>query len=433
MTAFQTPTDIGNRAAQFCGANRMDPILGFNDTSSRTAAEVSFVYDKLRQAELEENPWTCAIRRTILRAIDGNTMLLAPALWSASTKYFVGSLVADQSGNFWISRIPNNLNNDPLLTTYWEPYFGPLAVPLYVADSYFSGEVVYTTAGDGTYRAYLSLQDGNTDVPSTATAWDTTVTYFKNQVVTRTSVAYMSLIDLNLNQDPASAPAAWSSGTTYGAAAAVAGSDGIKYTSIAGGNIGHDPTTDGGIHWTNTGVLVAWTTIFVGGTGSDKWLEIGGAEFPGGVALTKLNIVYPIGSGPSTQSTSRNAFKLPAGFLRIAPQNPKAVTPWLGGPSGYTYNDWNFENGYIVSQQVGPISFRFVADLTDVRLMHAMLCEGLAARIALAVCTTLTQSDAKLQGIAGQYKRFIDLAQTQNAIEAGYDDPPDDDYVTVRY
>src|SRR6185312_2824666 len=105
MPAFQTPVDIGNRAAQFCGANRMDPTLGFNDTSSRTAAEVSFVYDKVRQAELEENAWDCAIRRTVLRAVDGNTMLLAPSLWSASITYFVGSIAADQSGNVWISRI----------------------------------------------------------------------------------------------------------------------------------------------------------------------------------------------------------------------------------------------------------------------------------------------------------------------------------------
>jgi len=436
MPAFQTPVDIGNRAAQFCGANRMDPTLGFNDTSSRTAAEVSFVYDKVRQAELEENAWDCAIRRTVLRAVDGNTMLLAPSLWSASITYFVGSIAADQSGNVWISRIPNNLSNDPLLTLYWEPYFGPLAVPLCDTTgttSYLSGEVVYTAAGDGTYRVYLSLQDGNQDVPATATAWDAAVTYFKNQVVTRTSVAYMSLIDLNLNQDPALAPALFNIATTYAAGNKVGGSDGIIYQSIGSGNVGHNPVTDGGVHWTNTGVLNPWTTVFVGGTGSDKWLEIGGAEFPGGVALTKLNIVYPIGSGPSTQSSSRNAFKLPAGFLRIASQNPKETISWLGGPSGFAYNDWNFENGYLVSQDTGPIPFRFVADLTDVRLMHAMFCEGLAARIALSVCTTLTQSDAKLSGIAGQYKRFIDQAKTQNAIEADYDDPPDDPYITVRY
>src|SRR5260221_527018 len=101
MTAFQTPADIGNRALQHCGATRMDAVLGFND-GSRGAAEVSSCYDKLRRAELRRNLWTCAIRPTILRAIDTNTLLLSPALWVSATTYFANSIVADQSGNLWI-------------------------------------------------------------------------------------------------------------------------------------------------------------------------------------------------------------------------------------------------------------------------------------------------------------------------------------------
>jgi hypothetical protein len=433
MVAFQTPTDIGNRALQHCGQGRMDPSLGFSDTSSRGAGEIGSCYDKLREAELEANAWTCAIRRTVLRALDGNTMLLAPALWAQATIYFTGSIVADQTGNLWISNIPNNAGNDPLLTTVWEPYFGPLSVSLFAATTaYFAGEVVYTAAGDGTYRVYLSLQNGNSDVPSAATAYDATVTFFKNQVVTLSSVAYMSLIDLNIANMPSSSPALWAVGTTYAAAASVAGSDGVKYTSIGSGNVGNDPTLDGGVHWTNTGVLVPWTTVFVGGIGSDKWLQIGGAEFPMGVGLTTPGVVYPLGSGPSTQSASRNVFKLPAGYLREAPQNPKGTATWLGGPTGITYNDWNFENGYIVSAESGPLSFRFVANLTDVRRMSPMFCEGLAARVALEICDTVTQSNTQLQAIASVYKRSIDLAKTRNAIEQGYDDPPDDTYLTVR-
>jgi hypothetical protein len=386
MTAFTSPVDIGNRAAQFLGANRMDPVLGFNDTDSRTAAEVSFVYDKLRQAELERNDWTCAIKRTVLRPIDSSFMLLAPALWDSTATYFVGSIVADQSQNYWQSRIPNNLNNDPLLTAFWEPYFGPLGIPLYDASgttAYFAGEVVYTAVGDGTYRVYLSLIGGNSDNPATATPWSATTNYFKNMVVTFASVAYMSLVDLNTAKQPNLFPA-------------------------------------------------LWTTSFVGGSGSSQWLEIGGAEAPGGVALTKLNVIYPLGAGPATQGNSRNAFKLPSGFLKEAQQNPKGTANPLGGPSGYSYTDWNFENGYLVSSTSSPIALRFVADLTDVRLMHAMFCEGLASRIAISTCTTITQSDSKLQSLASQYQKFMGDARTINAIESGYDDPPDDDYLSVR-
>jgi hypothetical protein len=435
MTAFRSPADIGNRALQHCGANRMDPVLGFSETS-RNAAEVSFAYDKLREAELRRRFWSFAIRHAVLRPVDSNTMRLAPSLWVSTATYFTGSIVTDQSGNLWISRVPNNLNNDPLLSLLWDPYFGPLSVMLYDATgttAYSSGEVVYTTPGDGTFRVYLSLQNANADVPATATAYDPTVTYFKNQVVTFSAVAYMSLIDLNLNQTPNLAPALFNIATTYAAAAKVGASDGVIYSSIGSGNLGHDPTTDGGVHWTNTGVLNPWTTVFVGGTGSDKWLEIGGTDFPNGVGLTTLNIVYPAGAGPSSQSFCRNLFLKPAGYLRLAPQNPKPGIGALGGPTGVGYDDWLMEGDYLLSWCPTTITLRFVADFTDVARMDSMFCEGLAARIALSICDTITQSGAQTQQVQAIYKKWSSDAATVDGIEQGYDDPPDDDYISVRY
>ena len=435
MIAFRTPVDIGNRAAQHCGVPRMDPVLGFNDTSVRAASEIAFCYDKLRQAELKRENWVFSIKEAVLRAIDGNTMLINPALWSPTTTYFRGSIVTDQSGNFWHSTIPNNLNNDPLLTTLWEPYFGTLTASLYDitgTTAYNAGEVVYTTPGDGTALVYLSLISANSDVPGTATVYSPIVTYFKNQVVTFSSVAYMSLIDFNLNNEPDLAPVLFSLTTTYAAGNKVGGSDGLIYQSIGSGNVGHDPTLDGGVHWTNTGVLNPWTTVFVGGTGSVNWLLIGGTGSPSGVALSTMNNQYPLGSGPSWQSTTRNSFKLPAGHLRTGFQNPKGTTTWLGGPSGNTYRDWDFESGYLISADSGPIRLRFGADIVDVSLMDAMFCEGLAARIGFEICETATQSTAKQQAIAAAYKQFMGEARLTNAIEAGYDDPPDDDFIAVR-
>jgi hypothetical protein len=430
---FLVPADICDRALQHCGAGRLDPVLRLND-KSKNARETGFAYGKLRRAELRRNVWKFATRRTVIRAIDANTMRLDPALWGSATTYFANSIVADQSGNHWISNIRNNLNNDPLLTTYWEPYFGPLTVTLYDSSTaYFSGELVYTTAGDGKSRSYLSLQDGNSDNPATPTAYDATVTFFKNQVVTYLSVAYMSLIDLNKANTPASAPALWNAGTTYAIGNSVGASDGVIYTSVGSGNIGNDPTLTSPASWTNTGVLNPWTTVFTGGTGSDKWLQVGGAEFPFGVGLTTTGIVYPVGSGPSTQQASRNVFRVPSGFLRLAPQNPKGSTTALGGPSGIVYKDWNLERNYLVTGETGPISLRFVADVTDVRLMDDMFCEGLAARVAVAVCDILTQSSSQLAAIEKEYSVFMSEARTVNAIEMGYDEPPDDNYISVRY
>ncbi|HUO38247.1 MAG TPA: hypothetical protein VMU34_10540 [Mycobacterium sp.] len=549
MTEFLTPTDIGNRALQRVGSEMMSTTLGFAEPSKR-AQQVSFCYGKLRRAELERNTWSFATRRCMLRAIDTNSMLLAPTLFNTNATYFVGSLVTDGSGNIWQSRIPNNTGNDPQNTAMWEPYFGPMSVDPYDStQTYYAGEIVYTAPGDGTYNVYLSMISANNVDPSLPNFWSTSTTYFKNDVVqvypawssgttysqgqtvlytdgnwysslvnsnlnhipsssttqwalvpalvlqslavpvtsalipplstpvgewsqTTTysigtfvmfkgteyvSIAnnntgnypnaaastfwaalsggtnYMSMIDLNTGNNPSSSPALWASGTTYAAGQSVCGSDGTIYTSIGNGNLGHDPTLTTGF-WTNTGVLCPWTTIFTQGAGNPQWTQIGGSSFPYGVALAELNIVYPLGAGPSAQSQTRNIYRLPNGFLKMCSQDPKAgAVSYLGAEFGLPYKDWLIERPYLVSQDVGPIMLRYVCDVTDVTLMNTMFCEGLACRIALEVCEPLTQSTTKVATIAREYEKFMGEARTTNAIETGSEQPPMDDFIEARY
>lgn len=385
MSGFTAPVDIGNRALQHCGAERIStPDFSEN---SRNCSEVSFCYDKLRLAELERRNWSSCIKEAVLRPIDQSTMLLDPSLWMSSTTYFVGSIVTDETGMLWISNIPSNSGNDPLLTTFWDPYFGPMSVQLYDSTgetAYNTGEIVYVPVGDGTYRVYLSMISNNADNPATATAWDTTVTYFKNQAVTFNSVAYMSLVDLNF---------------------------------------GNEPDTS----------ATQWTSTFTGGSGSLSWLEIGGSEVPAGVALSTMNIIYPLGAGPARDSTTRNVYRLPAGFLRLAPQNPKPGLSYLGGPVGNGFNDWLIEGPWLMSMAGEAIVFRFVANLTDVTKMHPMLCEGLALRVAIEICETVTQSSQKVLTIGKLYDRWMTEAGMVDGIEQGFTDPPEDDLITVRW
>jgi hypothetical protein len=384
---FLTDLDVRNRALQLCGARRIASPY----ENSKENRETAFAYGKLRRAELATNVWTKATRRAILRPIDTNTMLLAPAAWVAGTTYFVGSIVADGNNNNWISRAPDNLGNDPTQSpNAWEPYYGPLSVSLWdstASTAYWAGEVVYTAAGDGTSRVYVSLQSANSDNPATASAWDSTVTYQKNAVVTYSSVAYMSKIDLNLNQTPATSPA-------------------------------------------------SWTTTFVGGAGSGKWRQIGGAEFPNGVGLAELgnNILWPYNAGPSSQLNTKNCFLLPNNHLKTCSQDPKAGSlSFLGAPHGLAYRDWLFEGPFLISSESGALLYRFVADVTNVTALDVLFCEGLACRIALEVCESLTNSSTKLADIAKQYETFMGKAKMSNAIEAGAEEPPDDNYVTSRY
>jgi len=501
MSAFTSSVDIGNRACQHCGVPLINVSQGFTENSQR-AVQISSCYDKLRQAELRRNVWRFATRKAVLRPMDTNTMLLAPALWSSMVTYYVGSIVVDQSGTLWESLVPSNLGNTPGAygqAGLWGPYFGPLSVMLYDgSQAYYSGEVVYTAAGNGTFNVYRSMVSSNYLDPGLPNLWAPNTTYFQNQVVMvypawvgGTSYGkgatvsytdgntYASLISANLGntpnvnstkwarvptvtiatlQVPTMTPPApvtsspimeWVYSTNYSLGQFILW-NAVQYVSLASNNTMNLPSNTsfwapltGGIAYLSlidlninqppVSTPTAWTTSFVGGSGNQYWLQIGGAAFPMGVGLSEGTLMYPVGSGPSSQAQTRNVYRLPAAFLREAPQDPKAGSvSFLGAPTGLMYNDWEFEANYLVTREIDPITFRFVADFTSVPDMDPMFCEGLGARIAFEVCETLTQSTAKLINIEKAYEKFMTEARLVNGIETGAEEPPEDDYITCR-
>lgn len=421
---FLDSLDIANRGLQHCGSPQ---ILSINE-DSKANVEASFAYDKVRRAEMRRNTWRFSIRRAALRAVGTSTMILQPSAWSSTTTYLAGSIVADSNGQLWLSMVEDNTNNSPGVTEVWEMYFGPMTVEPYSATaSYFAGELVYKAgATAGSYVVYQSTVNANSDVPSTATPWDAAVTYNGNSVVSYGGYQWDSLISVNLNITPAVGPLAYDATTTYTTGQTVTGSDHFIYSSVGTGNIGHDPVTDGGVHWTNTGVANAWQHSPAPSASANSWRVIS-------ATMTALAFSYPIGAGPASQTTTRNVYRLPAGFLRAANQAPKiGGTSYLGAPSGLSYDDWEYEGDYIVSSQAEVIVLRFVADIVRVTAMDDMFCEGLALRIALGICQPLTQSDNKMQNIASQYKLLMGEARQVNAIELGPVEFPTDDWIACR-
>lgn len=497
---FQSPADIANRALQHCGLPRLDATLGFSEGTQR-ANETQFAYDKIKRAELRRNLWTFATRTVKLRPIDSNTMVLAPVLWESGVTYFKGSVVADAINFLWQSRIPNNAGNQPgAVPSAWEPYFGPLAIVAYDStEAYDTGEIVYTTPGDGTYNVYLSLVSGNAVDPSLPNQWSATTTYFQNAVVQQflawasgTTYAqgqgalytdgnvYVSLTNGNIGNAPPSSPTQWAlmptlilSSLPVPAIAGMTSSspisspivewsamqtysigsfalfDGTSYLSLVNNNTGNLPSAGGGNWVAVTGGTLymslldlnignspasspsAWTTSFTQGGGNQQWLQIGGAAAPSGVTLTQTDIVWPLQSTPSSLP-GPNAFRLPAGYLRHAPSNPKAgIFSWLGAPGNPIMRDWAFTGSYIVSSD-NVIHLRFVADVADVTQFDDMFCEAFAARLGMQVCKPLTQSTEKVQEIASEYKKWIGDAQAVNGIEIGATMPPLDDLIACR-
>lgn len=430
MLPFRNPVDIANAALQHCGAERISDTLGFNE-DSEGAAECSFRYDKVRRSELERNTWRFAIRYAVLRAIDANSRLLLPALWIETQTYYNGSIVSDAQNVLWISSVNQNTGNAPGNSGYWDLYFGPLAIPVWDADlAYYAGDVIYTTAGDGTFKVYLSLVNDNSDVPGTVTAYDATAQYKTDDIVTSAAVAYQSLIDFNLANLPSAttAPAVWAVGTTYGAAARVRGSDGLMYLSIAGGNLAHDPVADTShTYWTATGVLASWTSVTTRPASANSWLR------QSDVALRGMAPVNPIGVGATNQSTGKAVFRLPANYLKIAPDDPKqGSVSYLGAPSGRAYNDWIFHDQYIITRDASPLVLRFAGDMVDVTKFTTMFCEGLAARLGWEICPKITQSVSKRSDIAAAYTKFMTEARMKNAIEIGAVESAEDDWISTR-
>ena len=238
---------------------------------------------------------------------------------------------------------------------------------------------------------------------------------------------------------------AYNAATTYAAGDVVADTNGYLWLSVRGTNLAQTPGA-GGVnpYWVSYfGPLVAqaWVTAtpyFPGDVvvvssviyicvlahssqtppNATYWHVVAGATGAVGVQLS------PLGVNPPTGASTRNLYRLPANYIRMAPQDPKApATTRPGTLAGMQYNDWEIENGYLFTADSSPIVFRFVADQTDVTLMDALFCEAWAADLGAKTAMPLTQSPEKLNLAVGEYTRTLAMAKAMNAIEEGSTDP----------
>lgn len=421
---YLSELDIANRSLQHLG----EPFITSVDEDSRANTETTFAYDKLRRAEMRRNIWRFSIRRAILRAIDTDTMLLQPDLWDAITAYPPAAVVRDANGIFWQSMVPGNTGNDPTTTVAWDRYFGPATVHKYDSEqSYYAGELVWCEAGNaGGYVIFRSLVNDNGDDPEVASEWNNKITYNAGETVSYGGYHWRSLIEVNLNITPAVGPLDWDENATYATAQTVTGSDGFIYSSIGNGNVAHNPVTDGGVNWTNTGVANAWKRIPTIYASSGLWQPLF-------ASMSNILFAYPIGTGPLRQNGTSNVYRLPVGYLRQAHPDPKqGSVSWGGAPGNLPYDDKLIEGQYIIGVEA-PVAFmRFAADISDVREFDDMFSEGLAARIAIATCEPITQSSGKMASVSQQYQKFMGEARIVNAIETGPEEPYEDSYIAVR-
>lgn len=409
--SVQNKLQLVNRALQHVGQKG---LITLTDTS-KAATEIGRCYDTLRRAELRRNLWRFSIRRAVMRAIDTDTRLVVPNVWGTDTTYAAGAL-ATYNGLIYISAIGSNVGANPETSDNWQVFFGPrTAAPYDASIAYFTGEMILAPDGE---QVFMSLTNDNNATPF-PDDWDAAVTYSIGDTVWFDGYEYESFTNSNLNNSPDASPEPWDVTTNYDTP------DQVTYLGdiyeASGPSLGDIPTD--GAPWSLIGAT-DWEQITDPST--ESWLYLI-------ASVTTIFIPYSPGTGPASQLATKNLFFLPNGYLRDAPQDPKAGSiSILGAPTNLGQTDWLLENDFIVTGDPGPIVFRFGADVQNVQQFDPLFFEGFAARIGFEVCEPLTQSGSKKAICAQTYKLMMTEARVINSIETGPEQPLLDDYIATR-
>lgn len=376
----ETETTIANLALTRVGASEKIAAGLLRTEDSKNASTIRDIYDTCRRSELRRNVWRFAIRTVAMRPVGDFTKLVTFATWAIGTTYAINDVVKGSDGAVYSSLIASNLANDPTTSlTSWTLYFGNVVAQEYVM------------------------------------AWDATITYdLRNHVVGSDGSVYRSIQDGNLNKNPVSQPTWWTIATTVDADDDTEADD-LDYYA-------------GEVVYVGRKVYISKQSSNDDDPGAATWLL-----FTGTPTLSDPNFIYPIGSGPSGQTSTKNAYRLPNGFLREAPQDPKAGSvSFLGGPTALRYEDWNFEGNFITTRDTGVLLFRFAADIADPVQFDPMFVSGFAWRLAYEIVEPLTQSSSKKADIKKDYEGQMTEARMVNGIETGPTEAPLDDYIACR-
>lgn len=271
----------------------------------------------------------------------------------------------------------------------------------FVIDKVRGAELRRSVWTSATRRAVMR-ENVSTTVDIAFVAWAVGTTYAQGDVISYTNMLWMSMVASNLANIPGAAGmgAKWvpyfgpTVAQSYDAAVAYYPGD-VAFTSSV------------------VYIAVAPSTNQAQAANTAYWHIMAGA--------TKTTIVQTSPLGYEKAPTSlRKVYRLPANFLRMAPQDPKAPgVAHQNVGAGMQYNDWELEAGYLFTADTSPFILRFVADQTDVATMDPLLCQAWGARLALVMCESVTQSPEKKKEVRDEYSRIINLAKMANAVEAG--------------
>jgi hypothetical protein len=234
---------------------------------------------------------------------------------------------------------------------------------------------------------------------------------------------------------------AWAIGSSYDLNDVVLYTDGFLYVSLLNANLGNNPVT----------ATTKWSLYTGPQTASlyDSTL----VYYPGELIFTAGPVTYMVltqtasgdtpadgtefhifnGTGAVTTSATpyrkpvmgrQFSFVVPRDFLRLAPFDPRY---------SMAIPDYLFEGSTMISNDPGPLNWRFVRDVIDTTLFDPLFITTLAAGVARTICEEVTQSTAKLSTINAIYEKALYEARVADGIESGPIEAEEDSWITVRY
>ena len=93
---------------------------------------------------------------------------------------------------------------------------------------------------------------------------------------------------------------------------------------------------------------------------------------------------------------------------------------------------WKLEGRKILTDESAPLPIRYVYRVTDTTIFDAIFTEMVASKMAYEMCEELTQSNAKKEAAAADYKSAMREARKINAFENLPAEQETDSWITVR-
>ena len=245
----------------------------------------------------------------------GDTASTFGNAWIASKDYNANDVVQGSDGEFYVSLVNGNVNNNPVTTSgYWTFLY--------------------------------------------SVEWNAGTTYKLGSVVTYDTIVYQSLQNANLNKNPSTEAAwwvpiqlVWSSTTTYAINANVVGTDGILYTSLQNSNTNHPPASSPS-WWVGTSAAAAASASAAATSASNAASSASAASTSAGNAATSESNAAASAATASTQATNASNYASAASTSATNAANSASAASTSASNAAASYD--LFDDRYLGAKASDP-------------------------------------------------------------------------------